>query len=68
MYKFPKALFKTQTVTDLTIYVTGANGTDLPSWLSYEDVSMTISGTPNSTTQPCSIYVTADDREGGYAF
>ncbi len=29
---------------------------------------MTLSGTPNSTTEPLSIFVTADDRMGGYAY
>lgn len=29
---------------------------------------MTISGTPNKTTELCEIFVTADDRMGGYAY
>mmetsp|Transcript_3664 Transcript_3664/g.2735 ORF Transcript_3664/g.2735 Transcript_3664/m.2735 type:complete len:159 (+) Transcript_3664:421-897(+) len=50
VYKFPDDIFIPQTEPDLTIYVTGPNGTDLPEWLSYEEVSQTLSGTPNSTT------------------
>ena len=68
VYKFPDTIFTPGTVQELTIYVTGANGSVIPDWLSYEDISMTLSGTPNATNVGCSIFVEADDRQGGYAF
>ena len=46
----------------LYIYVTDMEGNDLPVWLSYEDVTMTISGTPAPNSTDITILVTADDR------
>jgi hypothetical protein len=48
-YKFPSTMFIPGTEEDLYIYVTGENGTAMPDWLDYEEVSMILSGTPNGT-------------------
>lgn len=53
----------------LTYTATLSDGSDLPSWLTFDPATRTFSGNPSvSDDTPLSIRVTADDGHGGIAF
>lgn len=48
--------------------VTNSDGSALADWLTYEDVSETVSGTPNVNSSDVQVLITATDQKGGYAY
>lgn len=65
-YRLPEAAFADQDVGDVLSYdVTLADGTALPSWLSFDPASRTLSGTPgNAEVGTLSLKVMVTDRGG----
>lgn len=49
----------------LTFLVSQADGTFIPDWLQYEDVSQTISGIANDNSTDIEFQIVADDGRGG---
>lgn len=64
-YKLPKNAFISPDNSTLYYLVSQANGSNLPSWLEYEDVTKIISGIANANSTNISVIVYADDRKGG---
>lgn len=52
-----------------TIYymISKPDGDYAPNWLSYEDITKTLSGIPHENATDVEILVIADDRRGGSA-
>lgn len=73
-YRFPADTFTDPDEQD-TVYllVSQANGNYLPGWLTFEEITRTLSGIPNpddplqNVTEVTQILVIADDRRGGSA-
>ena len=67
-YTFPTNTFSDADNDTLTYTAAKSDDTALPTWLSFDAVTRTFSGTPQSgDTGTLSVKVTADDRNGGTA-
>ena len=67
-YTFPANTFSDADNDALTYTAAKSDDTALPTWLSFDAVTLTFSGTPQSgDTGTLSVKVTADDRNGGTA-
>ena len=67
-YTFPTSTFSDDDGDGLTYTAAKSDDTALPTWLSFDAVTRTFSGTPQSgDTGTLSVKVTADDRNGGTA-
>ena len=45
--------------------MTQVDGTYLPDWVTYEEITRTLSGIPNDNSTTLRVTVAADDRRGG---
>lgn len=66
-YTFPEGAFDDADGDTLYHLVSKTNGDFLPDWISYEDITFTLSGTPNENSTSFEVMVVADDRKGGTA-
>jgi hypothetical protein len=66
-YKFPSNAFNDSDGNKLYLLVSQSNGSVLPDWLSYEDITSTLSGIADTNTTDLTIMVLADDLRGGTA-
>lgn len=67
-YKFPSDTFTDADGDTLYFIISKPNGDYIPNWLSYEDITKTLSGIANeNATGSLEVLVIADDRRGGSA-
>jgi hypothetical protein len=70
-YKFPESAFTDPDGDQLFLLVSQSNGNYLPGWLTFEEITRTLSGIPNpndplqNVTEHTEVMVIADDRRGG---
>ena len=73
-YRFPADAFLDPDGSPIYLLVSQADGSELPPWLSFEEVTGTLSGVPNpldplqNVTEVTEILVLADDHLGGQAY